>query len=30
MTALWWPHDGSYLLRFGDWFGGRGDRASLR
>ncbi len=25
MTALWWPHDGSYLLRFGDWFGGRYD-----
>jgi hypothetical protein len=23
MTALWWPHDGSYLLHFGDWFGGR-------
>src|ERR1700740_883488 len=22
MTALWWPHDGSYLLRFTDWFGG--------
>ncbi|HEX9834022.1 MAG TPA: hypothetical protein VGA66_13265 [Mycobacterium sp.] len=25
MTALWWPHDGSYLLHFGDWFGGRYD-----
>ncbi len=23
MTALWWPHDGSYLLHFSDWFGGR-------
>jgi hypothetical protein len=22
MTALWWPHDGSYLLHFTDWFGG--------
>ena len=22
MTALWWPHDGSYLLHFSDWFGG--------
>jgi hypothetical protein len=22
MTALWWPHDGSYLLHFRDWFGG--------
>ncbi|NMO91639.1 hypothetical protein [Actinomycetospora sp. TBRC 11914] len=22
MTALWWPHDGSYLLHLGDWFGG--------
>jgi hypothetical protein len=22
MTALWWPHDGSYLLHFHDWFGG--------
>jgi hypothetical protein len=21
MTALWWPHDGSYLLRLGKWFG---------
>jgi len=20
MTALWWPHDGSYLLHFHDWF----------
>lgn len=20
MTALWWPHDGNYLLRFNDWF----------
>jgi len=20
MTALWWPHDGSYLLHFDDWF----------
>ncbi|WP_157121212.1 hypothetical protein [Nocardia miyunensis] len=20
MTALWWPHDGSYLLQFGKWF----------
>jgi hypothetical protein len=20
MTALWWPHDGSYLLHFNDWF----------
>jgi hypothetical protein len=25
MTALWWPHDGSYLLHFRDWFGGRYD-----
>jgi hypothetical protein len=25
MTALWWPHDGSYLLHAGDWFGGRYD-----
>lgn len=25
MTALWWPHDGSYLLHFSDWFGGRYD-----
>jgi hypothetical protein len=25
MTALWWPHDGSYLLHFHDWFGGRYD-----
>jgi hypothetical protein len=22
MTALWWPHDGTYLLHFRDWFGG--------
>ncbi|MVU80739.1 hypothetical protein GPX89_26235 [Nocardia sp. ET3-3] len=22
MTALWWPHDGSYLLRFDKWFHG--------
>jgi hypothetical protein len=22
MTALWWPHDGSYLLRFNHWFVG--------
>jgi hypothetical protein len=22
MTALWWPHDGSYLLHFRHWFGG--------
>jgi hypothetical protein len=22
MTALWWPHDGSYLLHFDDWFHG--------
>ncbi|HEX9833988.1 MAG TPA: hypothetical protein VGA66_13080 [Mycobacterium sp.] len=22
MTALSWPHDGSYLLHFGEWFGG--------
>ncbi len=22
MTVLWWPHDGSYLLHFPDWFGG--------
>ncbi|HEY1967906.1 MAG TPA: hypothetical protein VGH89_08155 [Pseudonocardia sp.] len=21
MTALWWPHDGSYLLHLRDWFG---------
>ena len=20
MTALWWPHDGSYLLHLGDWW----------
>jgi hypothetical protein len=20
MTVLWWPHDGSYLLHFADWF----------
>lgn len=20
MTVLWWPHDGSYLLHFDDWF----------
>jgi hypothetical protein len=25
MTALWWPHDGSYLLHFSDWFGGSYD-----
>ncbi len=25
MTVLWWPHDGSYLLHFGDWFGGTYD-----
>ena len=23
MTALWFPHDWSYLFRFHDWFGGR-------
>lgn len=22
MTALWWPHDGSYLLHADDWFSG--------
>jgi hypothetical protein len=25
MTVLWWPHDGSYLLHFQDWFGGSAD-----
>jgi hypothetical protein len=20
MTVLWWPHDGNYLLSYGDWF----------
>jgi hypothetical protein len=27
MTALWWPHDGPYLLHFRDWFGGASRRA---
>lgn len=25
MTVLWWPHDGSYLLHFLDWFSGPAD-----
>ena len=25
MTVLWWPHDGSYLLHYSDWFSGRAD-----
>lgn len=30
MTALWWPHDGSYLLHLADWFGGRYDHWFMR